>query len=84
MLNETFSQNETLSQTLLVREMDHFDQMTCLELAVLASDRSFIGHTACQTLLTRLWMGAMAMNTNWWRVCPTSDPFHFRPLANDS
>nr|6CO7_A Chain A, Predicted protein [Nematostella vectensis]6CO7_B Chain B, Predicted protein [Nematostella vectensis]6CO7_C Chain C, Predicted protein [Nematostella vectensis]6CO7_D Chain D, Predicted protein [Nematostella vectensis] len=67
-LDECFNENETLSQTLLVRELDHYSRMTALELAVSAESQDFIAHTSCQVLLTRLWMGTMAMNTRWWKV----------------
>ena len=67
-LNECFEQNETLSQTLLVKELENYGNVTCLDLAVLADDQNFIAHTSCQVLLTRLWMGAMAMSTNWVKV----------------
>lgn len=34
----------------------------------MAEDQNFIAHVSCQVLLTRLWMGTMAMNTQWWKV----------------
>ena len=67
-LDECFGENETLSQTLLVRELEHFGHLTCLDLAVSGDSQNFISHTACQVLLTRLWMGAMAMNTTSFKV----------------
>ncbi|XP_074622988.1 transient receptor potential cation channel subfamily M member-like 2 isoform X1 [Acropora palmata] len=67
-LQECYEQNEVLSQTLLVRELDSFDQLTALDFAVMAEDQNFISHVSCQVLLTRLWMGTMAMNTQWWKI----------------
>jgi hypothetical protein len=67
-LDECFEENETLSQTLLVRELDNYGYLTCLDLAVSGDSQDFIAHTACQLLLTRLWMGAMAMNTTSFKV----------------
>ena len=67
-LQECYEENETLSQTLLVKELDKFGCLTALDLAVMAEDQDFISHTSCQVLLTRLWMGTMAMNTQWWKV----------------
>ncbi|RMX42269.1 hypothetical protein pdam_00009856 [Pocillopora damicornis] len=67
-LQECYEENETLSQTLLVKELDNFGNLTALDLAVMAEDQNFIAHTSCQVLLTRLWMGAMAMNTKWWKL----------------
>ena len=67
-LQECYEENETLSQTLLVKELGNFGQLTALDLAVMAEDQDFISHTSCQVLLTRLWMGTMAMNTQWWKV----------------
>ena len=67
-LQECYEENESLSQTLLVKELDSFGHLTALDLAVMAEDQNFISHVSCQVLLTRLWMGAMAMNTQWWKV----------------
>ena len=67
-LQECYEENEPLSQTLLVKELDKFGHLTALDLAVMAEDQDFIAHTSCQVLLTRLWMGTMAMNTQWWKV----------------
>ena len=71
-LQECYEENETLSQTLLVKELDNFGHLTALDLAVMAEDQDFISHTSCQVLLTRLWMGTMAMNTQWWKVRKTT------------
>ncbi|KAJ7389833.1 Transient receptor putative cation channel sub M member 2 [Desmophyllum pertusum] len=80
-LQECYEENETLSQTLLVKELDKFGCLTALDLAVMAEDQDFISHTSCQVLLTRLWMGTMAMNTQWWKIiiC-TFCPFLIFPL----
>ena len=67
-LQECYEENETLSQTLLVKELESFGHLTALDLAVMAEDQNFIAHVSCQELLTRLWMGTMAMNTRWWKV----------------
>ena len=71
-LQECYEENETLSQTLLVKELGNFGHLTALDLAVMAEDQDFISHTSCQVLLTRLWMGTMAMNTQWWKVRKTT------------
>ena len=68
MLDECYEENEPFAQTLLVKELNNFGKLTCLDLAAFADDQNFIAHTACQVLLTRLWMGAMAMNTPWFKV----------------
>ncbi|KAL9966190.1 hypothetical protein ACROYT_G024228 [Oculina patagonica] len=80
-LQECYEENETLSQTLLVKELDNFGHLTALDLAVMAEDQDFIAQTSCQVLLTRLWMGTMAMNTQWWKIiiC-TFCPFLIFPL----
>ena len=67
-LQECYEENENLSQTLLVKELEYFGHLTALEMAVMAEDQNFIAHVSCQVLLTRLWMGTMAMNTQWWKV----------------
>lgn len=68
MLNECYEDNEELAQTLLVKELNNFGKLTCLDLAAAAELKNFIAHTSCQGLLTRLWMGSMAMNTPWYKV----------------
>ena len=67
-LQECYEENEALSRVLLVKELETFGNLTALDLAVMAEDQNFIAHTSCQELLTRLWMGTMAMNTRWWKV----------------
>ena len=67
-LDECFEENEKLSQKLLLRELDHHGNLTCLDLAVSGDSQDFIAHEACQLLLTRLWMGALAMNTTSFKV----------------
>ena len=67
-LQECYEENEATSQTLLVKELESFGHLTALDLAVMAEDQNFIAHVSCQVLLTRLWMGTMAMNTQWWKV----------------
>lgn len=80
-LQECYEENESLSQTLLVKELESFGHLTALDLAVMAEDQNFIAHVSCQELLTRLWMGTMAMNTRWWKIiiC-TFIPFLIFPL----
>ena len=53
---------------LLVKELPNFGYLTSLDIAVSADDQDFIAHTSCQTLLSRLWMGALYINTELWKV----------------
>ncbi|KAL9974194.1 hypothetical protein ACROYT_G011206 [Oculina patagonica] len=82
-LQECYEEHEAESQILLVKELDNFGHLTALNLAVMAEDQDFISQPTCQMLLTRLWMGTLAMNTQWWKIiiC-TFCPFLISPLIN--
>ena len=83
MLQECYEENEAWSQKLLVKKLDNFGQLTALDLAVMAEDQDFIAHTSCQVLLTRIWMGTMAMNTQWWKVGKPPTPYRGRVRLED-
>ena len=67
-LNECSLENEQHAQTLLVKELNDFGHLTSLDIAVEANNQDFIAHSSCQSLLTKLWMGALHINTEAWKV----------------
>nr|XP_047136370.1 transient receptor potential cation channel subfamily M member-like 2 [Hydra vulgaris] len=69
-LEECRKDNEEEAQTLLVKEIPEFGFLSCLDIAVSANNQDFIAHSSCQTLLSRLWMGALYINTSLWKVLP--------------
>lgn len=67
-LDQCRMENEGDTQTLLVKELEDFGFLTSLDIAVSANNEDFIAHPSCQTLLSRLWMGALYINTELWKV----------------
>lgn len=70
-LDECRKEKDDLAQTLVVKELEHLGGLTTLDIAVSANNQDFIAHPTCQTLLSRLWMGALYVNTSFWRVSVT-------------
>lgn len=70
-LDECRREKDDLAQTLVVKELVNIGGLTTLDIAVSAKDLDFIAHPTCQTLLSRLWMGALYINTSFWRVSET-------------
>lgn len=58
-LGECFTADEPKSKTLLIRAIPSYGDTTLLQLAVEAGNKEFVGHQACQNLLTNIWWGKM-------------------------
>jgi transient receptor potential cation channel subfamily M protein 3 len=56
--------DDDYTQQLLTYELKTFSEQTNLSLAVGASHRQFIAHTACQVLLNDLWIGGLRSRKN--------------------
>lgn len=68
-LDECYRHDEDdIAQSLLVRPLATFGDLTCMDIAQLASDQDFIAHACCQALFNRLWMGGIVMDAPWWKV----------------
>ena len=67
-LSECYSTHERKAQDLLVRELVHWGEATCMLIAVKADNKQFISQTACQSLLNTIWMGKMMQENGTWRV----------------
>ena len=61
LLDECHRTNEDMAQQLLTYNLDNWGDQCCLSLAVATRHEEFVAHTCCQTLLTKIWMGAMKM-----------------------
>ncbi|XP_069120927.1 transient receptor potential cation channel subfamily M member-like 2 isoform X1 [Argopecten irradians] len=59
-LNECYELDEHKAQDLLVRELDHWGNATCVLIAVETDNKQFISQTACQSLLNSVWMGKLS------------------------
>ena len=61
LLDVCYRTNEDLAQQLLTYNLENWGDQCCLSLAVATRHEEFVAHTCCQTLLTKIWMGAMKM-----------------------
>ncbi len=68
MLDSCYINDEDLAQSLIVRALEPFGWLTCMDIAQLAEDQNFIAHSSCQILFNRLWMGGIMLDTPWWKV----------------
>ena len=67
-LAEMYSKNKGLTHLALIREMEHWGKVTCLTLADTGEHMDFMGHSACQTRLNKIWRGSMALYTSNLKV----------------
>ena len=68
MLSECYATDDQKAQDLLVRELIHWGDATCILIAVKADNKDFISQTACQSLLNSIWMGKMMQENKTWKV----------------
>lgn len=54
-LHECFECDAEMSSSLLLMEHPYLNNMSCLEIAIDAGDKDFIGQQACQDLLDYIW-----------------------------
>ena len=59
LLDECYRTNEDLAQQLLTYNLDNWGDQCCLSIAVGSRHEEFVAHACCQTLLTKVWMGAL-------------------------
>ena len=83
-LNECYNIDEIKGQDLLVRELDHWGGATCVLIAVETDNKLFISQTACQTLLTSIWMGKISEENslkkvrNWFNLCNRREKLQYK------
>ncbi|CAL1536039.1 unnamed protein product, partial [Lymnaea stagnalis] len=66
-INNCYSSDEKRTHHLLVHDMPHWGNTTCVLIAVQADNKEFIAQTACQSLLNKVWMGKMSQkNSLMW------------------
>ncbi|XP_071482950.1 transient receptor potential cation channel subfamily M member 2-like, partial [Diadema antillarum] len=63
-LNECYEEDEERSALILVSELPHWGNSTCLTIAVNAMNKNFIAHSGVQNLLTEIWMGKISDETS--------------------
>ena len=67
-INECYAANEKMALQLLVKQRDNWGKTSCILIAVNADNKRFISQTACQSLLTKIWMGEMDNSNSRWKV----------------
>lgn len=60
--------NEINTQLLLIKRIDGFSGVTCLQIAISAGCYKFIAQQACQNLLVKIWYGNISPFTPNSRV----------------
>ena len=68
-LSECYSRDKQLTHRLLVRELKHWGKVTLFKMAESYELMDFAEHSACQTKLTSIWKGRMALYTSEMKVC---------------
>ncbi|XP_072174396.1 transient receptor potential cation channel subfamily M member-like 2 [Diadema setosum] len=67
-LNECYEEDEERSALILVSELPHWGNSTCLTIAVNAMNKNFIAHSGVQNLLTEIWMGKISDETSHFHL----------------
>ena len=78
-LNECYQRDKNMAHRLLVRELRLWGNTTLMTIADSAEQMDFMGHTACQTKLNKIWKGKMALYTSTWKVCTYSQSYNVNP-----
>ena len=79
-LDISFHKNWTLTEQLLLRQLPHWGNNNCIELAITSRSFDFIAHQSVQRLLKSIWRGSpnptqsMEMNHYLSLVCPVAAP----------
>ena len=79
-LDISFHKNWTLAEQLLLRQLPHWGNNNCIELAITSRSFDFIAHQSVQRLLKSIWRGSpnptqsMEMNHYLSLVCPVAAP----------
>ncbi|XP_059081116.1 transient receptor potential cation channel trpm-like isoform X3 [Tigriopus californicus] len=64
LLDYCYHLDDDLTQHLLTAALDNWSRKTCLSLAVIAKNLSFLAHPISQAILADLWMGGLRMRKN--------------------
>jgi len=67
-LNECYSSDRHKATLLVVRQMNNYDSMTPLKLAVHADNEDFVAHPVCQDVLTAIWHGRLLHDDNHYII----------------
>lgn len=67
-LNECYKNDQAMSHRLLIRELDLWGQRNVFSMSDNAHQMEFMVHDCCQTKLTKIWFGKMAIYTPMYMV----------------
>ena len=68
-LDVCYASNEQKTSLLLRRELpESYGHSSVILLAAEAKDKFFIAHAACQSLLSRIWMGRIPLDISFIKV----------------
>ncbi|XP_076450410.1 transient receptor potential cation channel subfamily M member-like 2 [Babylonia areolata] len=67
-LSECYSRDKQLSHKLLIRDLNHWGRVTLFKMAESYELMEFAEHTACQTKLSTIWKGRMALYTSEMKI----------------
>lgn len=67
-LTECYASDEKMALQLLVQQRENWGRTSCILIAVNADNKRFISQTACQSLLSNIWMGEMNNNNSISRL----------------
>ena len=62
-LNECYIKDESNAESILLNKLPEFGDLTCLQVAVIASDLAFVSHPCVQGLLTKIWYNKIMIET---------------------
>ncbi|KAK7491216.1 hypothetical protein BaRGS_00017487, partial [Batillaria attramentaria] len=68
-LSECYSRDKNLTHKLLIREQPRWGKTTLFKIADSYEMMEFTGHSACQTKLSSIWKGRMALYTSELKIC---------------
>ena len=67
-IDECYERDQSFSHKLLVRELDLWGGRPVFSLSDNAQQMDFMVHDCCQTKLTKIWFGKLAIYTPVWLV----------------
>jgi len=74
-LTKCYEEDPDKTRDLLIRKLDKWGGLTCLQLAADSVSREIVSHPAVQYLLDEIWYGGMETSTETWRLILGVFPF---------
>ena len=80
-LCECQSIDDEMTRDCLLKEHEHWNKATCIDIATQTDNRRFVSHNACQTVFNSIWMGNLSdthspvnlkvSTLEWYHFLPT-------------